>query len=426
MSNRPIADHDTPDPWIIASPLQNLFYLTFTLGNRIEIWSSNNLESFHDNNPNVRKSTIWQPQPGSPYSEDIWAPELHFLYGTWFIYAAGAQPGQGNPSHRTIVLRSTNVHEPLDPSSWIFEGPLRGLPNDQWSIDATVFSPDPGLYTHNPNGQPGYPDDQRRWYVVYSGWPLGDHSDTQQDLFIARLRSPLEADPNSLTCISRAEHPWERPDGGKRGVNEGPTWVRVPETDAALGWQGIVYSAHGSWTCDYKLACLQWMGAPSDDLCDASQWRKRRHPLLVSDRAAGGPFGPGHASFVPSPYNDGRVFCVYHGTERDNEGWANRKGRVLCMNARCFLGQGETMCCAYSVCSPVQGSVMPGPLSQQSQSLYSGQQNQSQYPGQHGHGNAAAGSSSHGGFDKYASKFEQRIPQAYQGAFHKAKNLFGH
>lgn len=416
MSNRTIADHDTPDPWVIASPLQpNLFYLTFTLGNRIEIWSSTDLESFHDQNPNIRKSTIWQPAGGSPFSEDIWAPELHFLFGSWYIYAAGAQPGQGNPSHRTIVLRSTNVSDPLDRSSWHFEGPLRGLPNDQWSIDATVFSPDLGPTNQYIEAQGGYPDEQRRWYVVYSGWPLGDHSDTQQDLFIARLKSPVEADSNSLKCICRAELPWERPDGGKRGVNEGPSWVDLPPTPQSQGWRGIVYSAHGSWTCDYKLACLQYIGGAQDDCCDPSLWRKRQHPLLVSDRAHGGPFGPGHASFVHSPYHDSRVFCVYHGTERDNEGWANRKGRVLCLDATCFAEQGKTMCCANSLCSPIQGNVTPGSSSSQ---------NQSQYPGQLGHGSGPSGNSGSGGFDKYADQIEKRIPAQYQGYFNKAKMFF--
>ena len=196
MSNQPIANCDTPDPWLIASPLTpNTFYLTFTLGNRIELWSSSNLESFH----NATRSTIWQPPPGSPWSADIWAPELHYLFGSWYVYAAGAPPDQGNKGHRTIVLRS-NSQDPMDASAWMFEGPLRGLPQDQWSIDATVFSID--------HGQPGMKDQQRRWYVCYSGWPLGDQSDTQQDLFLAKLANPLEVEHGSLVCISKAELEW--------------------------------------------------------------------------------------------------------------------------------------------------------------------------------------------------------------------------
>lgn len=429
MSNRPIANHDTPDPWLLASPLQpHLFYLTFTLGNRIELWSSSNLEDFTDQNPSLKKSCIWRPSPGSPWSADIWAPELHFLFGTWYIYAAGAQPGQGNPSHRTIVLRNTNpTRDPMDPESWVFEGPLKGLPRHQWSIDATVFSPDPGLSANMAEGLGGYPDEQRRWYICYSGWPLGDNSDTQQDLFLARMRGPMEADEQSLVCVSRAELEWERPDGGKRGVNEGPSWVDFGRG----GWKGIVYSGHGSWTCEYKLGLLQFVGGPQDDLCNERLWRKRMTPLLVSDRNMGGPFGPGHASFVSSSQKDGGVFCVYHATERDNEGWNNRKGRVICMGQDCFHDNARTMCCSYSVCGPARDThgVFPGQPMQANQSQihnhgqsqYSGQ-NQSVFPGQ-----VPAGQSQQGGgrsnFDKYAGEIEKRIPVQYQGYFNKAKKF---
>lgn len=53
MSNRPICGTDTPDPWIVAA--HGKFYLTFTLGNRVEIWQSPHLEDFRDS----QKSVIW-------------------------------------------------------------------------------------------------------------------------------------------------------------------------------------------------------------------------------------------------------------------------------------------------------------------------------------------------------------------------------
>lgn len=53
MSNRPICGTDTPDPWIVAA--HGKFYLTFTLGNCVEIWQSSHLEDFG----NCQKSVIW-------------------------------------------------------------------------------------------------------------------------------------------------------------------------------------------------------------------------------------------------------------------------------------------------------------------------------------------------------------------------------
>lgn len=185
-----------------------------------------------------------------------------------------------------MILRSTQP-DPMNASGWQFLGPLKGMP-DHWSIDATVFSPS----GHD-------------LYCCWSGWPLGDSSDTQQDLFLVKMASPEQAIAESLVCISRADQHWERPDDGKRGVNEGPTWVSFP------GFRGIVYSAHGSWTSEYKLGLLALVG---QDPGRADSWVKRASPLLVSGQPhEGGPFGPGHASFVPSPWNDGRIFCIYHG-----------------------------------------------------------------------------------------------------------------
>lgn len=315
MSNRPICDRDTPDPWIIAA--NNRFYFTFTCGNRVELWSSPHLEDFRQ----AQKVTIWHPPNGAPWSADVWAPEIHLLNGTWYIYFCAAQPGKGNASHRTLLLRSSNP-DPMDAVSWVFVGPVKGIP-DHWNIDATVFSPRQG-----------------ELYICYSGWPIGDHSDTQQDLFVMRMASPEVAIPESLTCISRASLPWERPEGGRRGVNEGPTWLSLP------GFQGIVYSANGSWTRDYCCGIVALIGA---DPCNESSWQKRHTPLLVCDKARGGPYGPGHASFVHSPYNDGKVYCIYHGTERPDEGWANRKARVLMMGPEHFHPQAQPMCCANGV-----------------------------------------------------------------------------
>ncbi|KUI52934.1 Extracellular exo-alpha-(1-_5)-L-arabinofuranosidase [Cytospora mali] len=321
MSNQPICDTDTPDPWVVAA--NSRFYLTFTLGNRIEIWQSPHLEDFH----NCQKSIIWKPPPGSSWSEDIWAPELHYLNGTWYIYTCAAPPGVGNPGHRTVLLKSSKP-DPMDPDAWTFLGPLKGVP-DHWSIDATVFTT---------NGH--------ELYCCWSGWPLDNHSDTQQDLFLIQMASPEEALADSLVCISKAEQPWERPDNGQRGVNEGPTWVNFK------GFKGIVYSAHGSWTSEYKLGLLALVG---EDPLRPESWVKRQEPLMVSDSRRGGPFGPGHASFLPNPHNNGQIFCIYHGTENVNEGWNNRKARVIGLGPESFAQHASPVCCAYEAKSPGVG-----------------------------------------------------------------------
>ena len=189
---------------------------------------------------------------------------------------------------------------------------------ESWSIDATVFQMSGQLY------------------CCYSGWPLGDTSDMQQDLFLIKKASPEEAIPGTLVCISCAERPWERCDGNRHGINEGPTWV-----DMSPNFRGIVYSCSGSWTNDYKLGILQFVG---HDPLQKSSWRKRDTPLLVSDHR--GPFGPGHASFVASQRGPDEIFCIYHSTPGHNDGWNNRKGRVICLKSGHFESHARTLCCA--------------------------------------------------------------------------------
>lgn len=112
------------------------------------------------------------------------------------------------------------------------------------------------------------------------------------------------------------------------------------------GWRGIVYSANGSWTKDYALGIIEFVG---ENPCEEKSWRKREAPLLISDGRNAGPFGPGHASFVSGECvgkGGEMVMCVYHGTEREDEGWNNRKERVLCLGQECFHEDARPICCA--------------------------------------------------------------------------------
>lgn len=80
-----------------------------------------------------------------------------------------------------LILQSSNPN-PIDATSWQFLGALRGM-SDHWAIDATVFSA------------------QNSMHCPYPGWPLGDRSDIEQDLFLIPLINPQDADLKTLVCI---------------------------------------------------------------------------------------------------------------------------------------------------------------------------------------------------------------------------------
>src|SRR5690606_7453266 len=60
------------------------YYYTNTLQNRLVLWKTKNLADLD----RAKSKTIWTPPEGTAYSKDIWAPEVHFIEGKWYVYFA--------------------------------------------------------------------------------------------------------------------------------------------------------------------------------------------------------------------------------------------------------------------------------------------------------------------------------------------------
>lgn len=214
-----------------------------------------------------------------------------------------------------FVLGGPPARESPCGGPWEFLGRIRGTPPDQWAIDGTVFE------LH---------DDAL--YFAYSGWPLdngGADSDLVQELFIARLEDPTSVAASGggggggapVVMICRPDQPWEITrdrNGDEHGINEGPQFLSSPDGS----WKGLVYSCAGSWTPDYKMATLQYVGG---DPMDPRAWRKGREPLAVTKDPVKGPWGPGHGTFLN--FGD-EVAAVFHATDGPRDGWGNRKARL--------------------------------------------------------------------------------------------------
>jgi GH43 family beta-xylosidase len=224
----------------------------------------------------ANKRIVYSPPTGQPYSRELWAPELHFFAGKWFIYVA-ADDGR-NENHRMYVLRSKTSDAQ---GEYEMMGALDT--GNRWAIDGNVFSW------------------RGKLYFVWSGWEGTEN--VAQNLYIAPMKNPWTIGGQRV-LISKPELPWELK--GRPLINEGPTAL------IRRNRLFIVYSASGSWTDDYCLGRLDFRGG---NILEPKNWTKFPQAVFASTDQV---IAPGHASFV----NDGaRDWIVYHAAKRPGAGW---------------------------------------------------------------------------------------------------------
>lgn len=223
---------------------------------------------------------VWTPPLRGLNSRNIWAPELHFINGKWFIYYA-ADDGR-NANHRMWVLESRTS----DPQGeYICRGSLE---TDGWAIDGTPLLMEDG-----------------RMYFIWSGWP--GKVDGQQNLYIAPMGNPWTLSAKRV-LISEPTESWER---YEMAINEGPQVLR------RQGKLFIVYSASASWTAHYCLGMLELTGS---NLLDRRSWQKFGPVFEKNDYF----WGVGHCSFVKSPCQR-EDWILFHAKTEKSNGWLDRR-----------------------------------------------------------------------------------------------------
>src|SRR6185369_9468794 len=120
-----------PDPWIIYR--NGFYYYMNTTGSGLAIRKTRSIGAL----ATAERKTVWTAPQSGPNSREIWAPELHYLRGKWYIYFA-ADDGH-NESHRIWVLEN-DADDPLA-GEWRMKGKIADR-SDRWAIDATVFEQD--------------------------------------------------------------------------------------------------------------------------------------------------------------------------------------------------------------------------------------------------------------------------------------------
>jgi GH43 family beta-xylosidase len=273
----------SPDPYIIRQG--DFYYFCLSRGGTgLWVWRSPTLAGL-DTTPD--KKLVWQPPATGLLSKEVWAPELHFIDGKWYIVTC-ADDGN-NDNHRVYVLEAA-TDDPL--GSYKEPVKIQWQGDDFWGIDATIFRND-----HD--GQ---------LYMIWSGWP--GKVNGVQNLYIAPMSSPL-ALSGPRVLISEPDRPWEA------WLDEGPS---VIQRDGKIC---VVYSGNESWDQKYCLGLLY--ADATANLLDRANWTKKPEPILVADPALS-VYGPGHNSFFKGP--DGSDWIAYHAKGAPESGWGDRRAWV--------------------------------------------------------------------------------------------------
>lgn len=272
---------DGADPWLFQK--DGYYYYCFSAGNGISISRS----EFITKRGETKK--VWEAPVSGWNRSCVWAPELHFIDGRWYIYYAAGESGPPYIHQKTGVLQSAS-DDPFSRYSdmgMVYTGDDPDLKSKNvWAIDMTVFRHRGILY------------------AVWSGWEKPELTDkTSQHLYIAEMENPFTMKSPRVKISSPAEA-WET--GGPLDLQEGPEILRKGDN------LFIIYSCRESWRVDYRLGMLK-LRDPDRSPLSASAWEK-------SGPVFSGPFGTGHCSFVKSP--DGREdWIIYHSKKSIKEGW---------------------------------------------------------------------------------------------------------
>ncbi|WP_232293187.1 family 43 glycosylhydrolase [Stigmatella aurantiaca] len=215
------------------------------------------------------ETVIWRKHASGEMGAHIWAPEIHFIGGKWYIYfAAGASNDIWRI--RMYALESSSAN-PLT-GAWTEKGRISsGL--DSFSLDATTFE-------HN---------GQR--YMLWA------QSNPDSNVYIAKMSSPTTLS-GAAVLLTKPEYTWETQ--GYR-VNEGP---------AVLKKNGKIFVTYSASKTDDRYCLGMLTASESSDLLNPASWKKSAVPVLVSNVNTS-QYGPGHNSFTVS--EDGQSdLLVYH------------------------------------------------------------------------------------------------------------------
>lgn len=280
--NNPIV-LERADPWVYKHS-DGFYYFTGSVPGyqSIEVRRAKSLNDLE----NAEKVTVWNAHESGEMSQLIWAPEIHFIKGKWYIYFAAARSNQPKNEifqHRMYAIECSDVNPMSD--NWVEKGQVKTHINS-FSLDATTFEHDNKLYYIWAQKDPAIPGNSNLYISeMENAWTLKGHA----------------------TLLTIPEYDWE-----KVGflVNEGPAVIK------RNGKIFITYSA--SATDENYVMGLLWAEEGSD-LLDGYSWTKSKEPVFASSED-NSLYGPGHNSFTKTEDDEYDVLIYHARPEKNKEG----------------------------------------------------------------------------------------------------------
>ncbi|ADH97880.1 glycoside hydrolase family 43 protein [Salisediminibacterium selenitireducens] len=262
------------DPWMYKHT-DGYYYFTASVPeyDRIEVRRAKTIEGLKGATPAV----VWRKYDEGPLSANIWAPEIHYIDGAWYIYFAAARTTEtdnGLFDHRMYAL-ACQSNNPVE-GTWEEKGQVKSK-WESFCLDATVFE-------HKGD----------HYYV----WAQKDPDiEGNSNMYIDKMVNPWTLKGDQV-MISQPEYEWE-----KVGfyVNEGA---------AVIKRNGKIFMTFSGSATDHNYRMGLLYADEESDLLNPSSWHKLDKPVFATSEE-NGQYGPGHNSFTTSEDGE-KDLLVYH------------------------------------------------------------------------------------------------------------------
>ncbi|MCT2537220.1 glycoside hydrolase family 43 protein [Aquibacillus koreensis] len=249
------------DPYIYRH-IDGHYYFTASVPeyNRIILRKSKTIQGL----ATAEEKVIWKAHESGAQSVHIWAPELHFQDGNWYMHYAAGGLDEDIWKIRPYVIENTSEN-PME-GDWAEKGMVQTSDKDDFSF--TDFSLDATVFEHN----------DKSYYI----WAQKENNIS--NLYMDELVNPwtIRGEP---MLLSTPDYAWE-----KIGfwVNEGADVIKR---------NGKIFVTFSASATDDNYAIGLLSADEDSDMMDPASWSKHPEPVLKSNEETS-QYGPGHSTFT--------------------------------------------------------------------------------------------------------------------------------